>query len=52
MNTGLLVLRLAIGPLLAGHGIQKISHRLGGQRIAGGAADGCNRSPCDPTRQR
>jgi putative oxidoreductase len=39
MNTGLLILRLAVGLLLAGHGIQKVSHRLGGHGIAGGAAE-------------
>jgi putative oxidoreductase len=39
MNTGLLILRLAIGLLFAGHGIQKVSHRLGGHGIEGGAAE-------------
>ncbi|MGW2936929.1 DoxX family protein [Streptomyces sp. NPDC001156] len=39
MNTGLLILRLAVGLLLAGHGIQKVSHRLGGHGIEGGAAE-------------
>ncbi|MGW4517096.1 DoxX family protein [Streptomyces sp. NPDC004393] len=39
MNTGLLILRLAVGLLFAGHGIQKVSHRLGGHGIAGGAAE-------------
>ncbi|MFI6360786.1 DoxX family protein [Streptomyces sp. NPDC050743] len=39
MNTGLLILRLALGLLLAGHGIQKVSHRLGGHGIQGGAAE-------------
>ncbi|MFC3499955.1 DoxX family protein [Micromonospora krabiensis] len=39
MDTGLLILRLVIGLLFAGHGIQKISHRLGGDGIEGGAAE-------------
>ncbi|MER5917880.1 DoxX family protein [Streptomyces sp. NPDC001982] len=39
MNTGLLMLRLAVGLLYAGHGIQKVSHRLGGHGIEGGAAE-------------
>ncbi|GAA3828857.1 DoxX family protein [Streptomyces chiangmaiensis] len=39
MNTGLLILRLAVGLLFAGHGIQKVSHRLGGHGIEGGAAE-------------
>lgn len=39
MDTGLLILRLAIGLLLAGHGLQKISHLLGGNGIEGGAAE-------------
>jgi len=39
MDTGLLILRLAIGLLFAGHGIQKISHRLGGDGIEGGAKE-------------
>ncbi|MFC3575490.1 DoxX family protein [Streptomyces yaanensis] len=39
MNTGLLILRLVIGLLFAGHGIQKISHWLGGHGIEGGAAE-------------
>ncbi|MGI5518867.1 DoxX family protein [Streptomyces sp. CA-106131] len=39
MDAGLLILRLAIGLLIAGHGIQKVSHRLGGHGIDGGAAE-------------
>ncbi|MFF3468730.1 DoxX family protein [Streptomyces sp. NPDC002619] len=39
MNTGLLILRLAVGLLYVGHGIQKVSHRLGGHGIDGGAAE-------------
>ncbi|WFE54354.1 DoxX family protein [Micromonospora sp. WMMD1155] len=39
MDIGLLILRLVIGLLFAGHGIQKISHRLSGDGIEGGAAE-------------
>ena len=39
MNIGLLILRLAVGLLFLGHGIQKVSHRLGGHGIEGGAAE-------------
>ncbi|MFB7778792.1 DoxX family protein [Streptomyces bauhiniae] len=39
MDTGLLVLRLVAGLLIAGHGVQKVSHRLGGHGIDGGAAE-------------
>jgi putative oxidoreductase len=39
MNTGLLVLRVVVGLLIAGHGVQKISHQLGGHGIEGGAAE-------------
>ncbi|MET9441222.1 DoxX family protein [Streptomyces sp. NPDC006610] len=36
MNTGLLVLRVIIGLLIAGHGVQKVSFRLGGRGLRGG----------------
>ncbi|MEU9204762.1 DoxX family protein [Streptomyces sp. NPDC048332] len=39
MNTGLLVLRLVVGLLIAGHGVQKVSFRLGGNGLAGGTAE-------------
>lgn len=39
MNGGLLLLRLAVGLLVAGHGVQKVSFRLGGAGLAGGAAE-------------
>ncbi|MFD5065349.1 DoxX family protein [Streptomyces sp. NPDC058394] len=39
MDLGLLLLRLAVGLLIAGHGVQKVSHRLGGHGIEGGAAE-------------
>ncbi|GHH73488.1 hypothetical protein GCM10018793_12110 [Streptomyces sulfonofaciens] len=39
MNVGLLVLRLSAGLLLAAHGLQKVSFRLGGQGLAGGIAE-------------
>ncbi|MFG2821145.1 DoxX family protein [Kitasatospora sp. NPDC048365] len=39
MNTGLLLLRLVAGLLIAGHGVQKISHHLGGSGLAGGTAE-------------
>jgi uncharacterized membrane protein YphA (DoxX/SURF4 family) len=39
MNTGLLVLRLVAGLLIAGHGIQKVSLWLGGRGLAGGAEE-------------
>jgi putative oxidoreductase len=41
---GILLLRVVLGLLLAGHGIQKVSFRLGGKGLAGGiqefASDG------------
>ncbi|WP_338702557.1 DoxX family protein [Streptomyces sp. Q6] len=36
MDSGLLVLRLVVGVLIAGHGVQKVSFRLGGKGLAGG----------------
>ncbi|MEV0492222.1 DoxX family protein [Streptomyces atratus] len=39
MDTGLLVLRLVAGLLIAGHGVQKVSFRLGGNGLAGGAEE-------------
>ncbi|MEV4558235.1 DoxX family membrane protein [Kitasatospora sp. NPDC049285] len=39
MNTGLLLLRLVAGLLVAGHGVQKISFHLGGSGLAGGTAE-------------
>ncbi|POX45505.1 DoxX family protein [Streptomyces sp. Ru72] len=39
MNTGLLVLRLVVGLLIAGHGVQKVSFRLGGNGLAGGTEE-------------
>src|SRR5882757_5603792 len=39
MDAGLLVLRLLIGLLIAGHGIQKVSHRLGGHGLEGGVEE-------------
>ncbi|WP_043628506.1 DoxX family protein [Nonomuraea candida] len=38
-DLGLLILRLVAGLLLAGHGIQKVSFRLGGAGLAGGARE-------------
>lgn len=35
-DIGLLVLRVVVGLLLAGHGMQKVSHRLGGHGLQGG----------------
>ncbi|MFH8293830.1 DoxX family protein [Streptomyces sp. NPDC018059] len=39
MDTGLLVLRLVVGLLIAGHGVQKVSFRLGGSGLAGGTEE-------------
>ncbi|GAB2442542.1 DoxX family protein [Streptomyces incanus] len=39
MNAGLLVLRVAVGLLIAGHGVQKVSFRLGGNGLAGGTEE-------------
>ncbi|MFI8360477.1 DoxX family protein [Streptomyces sp. NPDC085612] len=39
MDTGLLILRLMAGLLIAGHGVQKVSFRLGGNGLAGGAEE-------------
>ncbi|MFF8657345.1 DoxX family protein [Streptomyces huasconensis] len=39
MDTGLLVLRLVVGLLIAGHGVQKVSFRLGGDGLAGGTRE-------------
>lgn len=39
MDTGLLVLRLVAGLLIAGHGVQKVSFRLGGNGLAGGTEE-------------
>ncbi|MEU5209990.1 DoxX family protein [Streptomyces sp. NPDC020742] len=37
MDTGILILRLVAGLLIAGHGVQKVSSHLGGRGLAGGA---------------
>ncbi|MEU2249480.1 DoxX family membrane protein [Streptomyces sp. NPDC019224] len=39
MDTGLLILRLLVGLLVAGHGVQKISSHLGGKGLEGGAEE-------------
>ncbi|QDY80372.1 DoxX family protein [Streptomyces qinzhouensis] len=39
MDIGLLVLRLVAGLLVAGHGVQKVSFRLGGDGLAGGTEE-------------
>ncbi|MGY5032955.1 DoxX family protein [Streptomyces sp. 900116325] len=39
MDSGLLILRLVAGLLVAGHGVQKVSFRLGGSGLAGGTEE-------------
>ncbi|MFB7776193.1 DoxX family protein [Streptomyces bauhiniae] len=39
MNTGILILRLLVGLLIAAHGVQKVSSHLGGVGIEGGTAE-------------
>jgi len=39
MNTGILVLRLIVGLLVAGHGIQKVTPWLGGNGLSGGVEE-------------
>ncbi|MER6089900.1 DoxX family protein [Streptomyces bluensis] len=39
MDAGLLLLRLVVGLLIAGHGVQKVSFRLGGRGLAGGTEE-------------
>ncbi|MFI9612126.1 DoxX family protein [Streptomyces sp. NPDC052023] len=39
MDAGLLALRLVVGLLIAGHGVQKVSFRLGGNGLAGGTEE-------------
>ncbi|MFI0788916.1 DoxX family protein [Streptomyces lydicus] len=39
MNAGLLILRVVTGLLIAGHGVQKVSFRLGGHGLAGGTEE-------------
>ncbi|MGW1545141.1 DoxX family protein [Streptomyces sp. NPDC002309] len=39
MDAGLLLLRVITGLLIAGHGIQKVSFRLGGHGLAGGVEE-------------
>ncbi|HZF89928.1 DoxX family protein [Streptomyces sp.] len=39
MDVGLLILRLVVGLLIAGHGVQKVSFRLGGDGWAGGTEE-------------
>ncbi|MEU6161435.1 DoxX family protein [Streptomyces sp. NPDC047130] len=39
MDAGLLILRLVVGLLIAGHGVQKVSFHLGGGGLAGGTEE-------------
>ncbi|MEU7696965.1 MULTISPECIES: DoxX family protein [unclassified Streptomyces] len=39
MDTGILILRLLVGLLVAGHGVQKVSSHLGGDGLDGGAEE-------------
>ncbi|MFK3734421.1 DoxX family membrane protein [Streptomyces sp. NPDC088090] len=39
MDTGILALRLLVGLLVAGHGVQKVSSHLGGGGLEGGAEE-------------
>ncbi|MFD8491792.1 DoxX family protein [Amycolatopsis sp. NPDC059657] len=39
MDTGLLVLRVVIGLVLAGHGAQKVTYLFGGEGLAGGTEE-------------
>ncbi|AEY93629.1 MULTISPECIES: DoxX family protein [Streptomyces] len=39
MDAGLLVLRVVAGLLITGHGVQKVSFRLGGHGLAGGTEE-------------
>ena len=39
MNTGILILRLVVGLLVAGHGIQKVTPWLGGHGLSGGVEE-------------
>ncbi|MFG2429083.1 DoxX family protein [Streptomyces sp. NPDC048590] len=39
MDTGILILRLLVGLLVAGHGVQKVSFHLGGRGLDGGTEE-------------
>ncbi|MGW0549619.1 DoxX family protein [Streptomyces altiplanensis] len=39
MDTGILILRLLVGLLVAGHGVQKVSSHLGGRGLEGGSEE-------------
>ncbi|GAA3088300.1 DoxX family protein [Streptomyces roseofulvus] len=39
MDTGILILRLLVGLLVAGHGVQKVSTHLGGRGLEGGTEE-------------